>query len=59
MNKKLPIVKAIEEASIGDELLPTESFSAPVVNQLVTGTESRENVATGGQEDPRGSAPGE
>ena len=39
-NKKLPIVQAIEEASIGDEFMPTESFSAPVVNQLFTGTES-------------------
>ena len=58
-NKKLPIVQTIEEASIGDELLPTESFSAPVVNQLVIGTASREEVATGGQEDPRGSSPGE
>ena len=53
-NKKLPIVQAIEEAPNGSELLPTESFSAPVVNQLVTdaggsdGTSTETHQASGG-----------
>ena len=57
--KKLPIVQAIEEAPIGNELLSAESFSAPVVNQLISNTGPDEGAATGAHQASSGSAAGD